>query len=171
MRHCAQDHQLGYHLTVVFRGPRFQSISLTHWCLSPHIARPARSWLTTTYPDAPSSGAITGLSYTGIFKGCPLKYRAFQSSPHAPSASRHSHQPTCGDEVVPFRAPLHRDFHPFAVDRVGYVTISPVSVSPNPRNILVGLSRTEYFNSERSTFAAPAQLRARGFGGGIASTG
>jgi len=100
--------------------------------LQTHIARPARSWLSKTNSNACSSWhAITGLSYTAICLGCPKQYQCFQVSPQHPDASRRPQQPTSGDNVVPSRAPHRRDFHPFVTIRVGCVTTSPVSVSPN----------------------------------------
>jgi len=127
---------LGYRLSFDFRGSRFQSISLTHTFTSLHITRPAKSWLDTSYPKAPfsSSGAVTGLSYSAILQACACKYLVrFQISPHHDSsASRHSQQPTCRDNVIPSRASHYLDLHQFNVNRVSIVTYAPVSVSPNP---------------------------------------
>ena len=52
------------------------------------MARPARSWLCASYPDATSTAAITGLSYTAISTGCPIEYQHFQVSPPRPDALR-----------------------------------------------------------------------------------
>ncbi len=106
-----------------------------------HIARSARSRPVTTYRNAPSSGAITGLSYTAILKGCPSKYQGFQLSPPPPDTSRCPQQPTSPAHVEPSQAPHVRDFHPFTVIRVRCVTTPPVSVSPNPMLSLGGLGR------------------------------
>ncbi len=119
-------------ITGGFRGARFQSHSLTRHKTSMHIARSARSRPVTTYRNAPSCGAITGLSYTAILKGCPSKYQGFQLSPQPPDTSRCPQQPTSPAHVRPLRAAHARDFHPFTVIRVRCVTTSPVSVSPNP---------------------------------------
>lgn len=106
-----------------------------------HIARSARSRPVTTYRNAPSCGAITGLSYTAILKGCPSKYQGFQLSPPPPDTSRCPQQPTSPAHVEPSQAPHVRDFHPFTVIRVRCVTTPPVSVSPNPMLSLGGLGR------------------------------
>ncbi len=90
-----------------------------------------KTWLCRTYPNATSPDAITCLSYTAIHSACAKWYRKIQFSPHFPSASRHSQQPTSQDKVIHFRAPLCRDFHPFTQHRVVTVTSDPVSVSPN----------------------------------------
>ena len=99
---------------------------------SMNITRSARSWLINTYPNAASRVAITGLSYTAIFKGCPSKYQVFQISPHTPNTSRCSQQPTNQDSVIPLRASHCVDSHHFTLDRVDLITKVPVSVSPNP---------------------------------------
>ena len=124
-----------------FSSPRFQSSLLTRHKTSMHIARSARSRPVTTYRNAPSCGAITGLSYTAILKGCPSKYQGFQLSPQPPDTSRCPQQPTCPAHVRPLRAAHARDFHPFTVIRVRRVTTPPVSVSPNPMLSLGGLGR------------------------------
>lgn len=157
MRHRAQDRQLGYRLTVAFRGPRFQSISLTHWRPSTRIARSTRSWLIASHPDAPSTGAITGLSYPTTWEGCPSQCFTLQISPQDPDASRRPQQPTCGVRVVPFPAPLGRDFHPFVTDRVSTVSSAPVSVSPNPSRIRVRIGSNEGV-SPPSALRLPRQL-------------
>jgi hypothetical protein len=114
------------------------------------MTRASRPWLHTPYPDAPSRGAITGLSYPGISGGCPPEYRAIQVSPHAPDASRRPHQPTCEDPVRPFRAAPGGDFHPFTTVRVAAVTGGPVSVSPNPGPIPArGLGRRGHCSPQR----------------------
>ena len=153
-------------ITGGFRGARFQSHSLTRHKTSMHIARSARSRPVTTYRNAPSSGAITGLSYPAILKGCPPKYQGFQLSPQPPDISRCPQQPTSSAHVRPLRAAHARDFHPFTVIRVRCVTTSPVSVSPNPSLLLGGLGRRGYFKPQRPTFVVPAQLRAYDFGSG-----
>jgi len=84
-----------------------------------------------SYSDAPSTGAITGLSYTAIFPGCPGKYQVVQLSPPTPDASRRPQQPTSRDLVIPFRAPPNVDFHRFGNTRVDRVATAPVSTSPN----------------------------------------
>lgn len=132
-RRCSPQSQLGYRLTVVFRGSRFQRPSLTHCVASTNMARDSLPRLCNTYPNAASAVAITGLSYTAICKGCPLQYRTLQISPQVPDASRRPQQPTSRGWVVPFRAPPSRDFHPFIHNRVRHVAMPPVSVSPNPR--------------------------------------
>lgn len=114
----------------VFRGPRFQSISLTHNDISTFTTRVTNSRLFVTYPNATSSAAITGLSYTAIFRACAQKYRMIQFSPHTPDTSRCPQQPTCQEQVLPFRAAPLVDFHHFIKNRVHTVTSAPVSVSP-----------------------------------------
>lgn len=57
-------------LSRAFRGPRFQSISLTHWLASPCMARLAKSRLAVAYPAASSSDAVTRLSYPGTHRAC-----------------------------------------------------------------------------------------------------
>lgn len=95
-----------------------------------------------SYSDAPSSGAITGLSYPAICPGCPEQYQVFQLSPRTPDASRHPQQPTSGDLVIPFRAPPNVDFHHFDNTRVYRVATAPVFTSPNlARNVRIGSNR------------------------------
>ncbi len=115
-----------------FRGPRFQSISLTHFQSSTIITRVSHPRLYTSYPDAPSSGAITGLSYTTIRKACALRYQVLQISPQTPDTSRCPQQPTCRVQVRRSLAAPDWDLHPFNLNRVGTVTCAPLSVSPNP---------------------------------------
>lgn len=132
---------------------------------SSRIARSARSWLVTSYPIASSTDAFTGLSYTAICGACAPQYRTIQISPHVPSASRHSQQPTCPDEVIPFPAPPHADLHRFTANRVYIVTYAPVSVSPNPtQSAARGLGRRRDLHPPAPFVAVPAQLRAYGFG-------
>lgn len=114
-----------------FLGVEIPKHLLTHGYSYKRIARPARSWLSKTYPDACSAHALTGLSCTAICSGCPTQYQHIQISPQCPDASRRPQQPTCRDCVVPSRAPHNRDFHPFVTVRGCHVTMSPVSVSPN----------------------------------------
>jgi len=133
-----------------FRGPRFQSSSLTEHGASLRIARLTKSRLTQSYPDASSADALTCLSYTAICLGCPRQYQRFQISPQRPDTSRCPQQPTGQDQVVPFPAPLNEDSHLFASNRVGHVAVVPVSVSPNHLRDWV----------ERG-IAAPSALRSR----------
>lgn len=98
------------------------------------MARDSLPRLCNTYPNAASTVAITGLSYAAICQGCPSQYRTLQISPQIPDTSPCPQQPTRRGGVVPFRAPLRRDFHPFIHNRVRHVAMPPVSVSPNPRN-------------------------------------
>ena len=159
-------------ITGGFRGARFQSHSLTRHKTSMHIARSARSRPVTTYRNAPSSGAITGLSYPAILKGCPSKYQGFQLSPQPPDTSRCPQQPTSSAHVRPLRAAHARDFHPFTVIRVRCVTTSPVSVSPNPSFFcLVDWVEGWNYTIQRPTYAAPALLEACGFGSGNKTNG
>lgn len=100
--------------TRAFGGPRFQSSSLTRGIQSSNIARASRSRLPSTDPDAPSRGAITRLSYAGTQDGCPSWCRRFQIAPQRPAPLLTPHQPTCRAGVIPFRASLRGDSHPFA---------------------------------------------------------
>lgn len=130
------------------------------------MARDSLPRLCHSYPNAASAVAITGLSYTAICQGFPSQYRTLQISPQVPDASRRPQQPTSRGWVVPFRAPPSRDFHPFIHNRVRHVAMPPVSVSPNPtQSGQVDWVEEGSCTPQRPASAAPAPLRARGFGG------
>lgn len=150
-------------LTILaFRGRDSKAPPLLIICLQ-HHSQTLKSWLVITYPNATSSDAITGLSFTAICKGCPSQYRRFQVSPQRPDTSRCPQQPTCREYVVPSQAPHIRDFHPFKINRDHVVTYVPVSVSPS-LTLLRGLGRTGEFHPRTPVVAVPAQLQAYGFG-------
>ena len=75
----------------VFSAPRFQSKSLTN--TSDH--RTSVIGLAHVPHDAPSAGAITGLSCTAILAACAPRYRVFQISPQTPDVFPRPQQPTC----------------------------------------------------------------------------
>lgn len=123
-------------------------------CLPPTSV--AATGLHFTYSDAPSSGAITGLSYTAICPGCPGQYQVIQLSPHTPDASRHPQQPTSGDLVIPSRAPPSVDFHHFDNTRVDRVATVPVSTSPNlARVVRIGSNEGISPSSARRSRTSP----------------
>ena len=79
----------------VFSAPRFQSKSLTN--TSDH--RTSVIGLAHVPHDAPSAGAITGLSCTAILAACAPRYRVFQISPQTPDVFPRPQQPTCVAQV------------------------------------------------------------------------
>jgi hypothetical protein len=54
--------------------------------------------------EAPSKGAITGLSCTAISAACAPEYRVLQISPQTPAVFRRPQQPTCVAHVRQFPA-------------------------------------------------------------------
>ena len=111
--------------------------------------------------------AVRRLSYTGVCPGCPTQYQTFQISPHAPSTSRCSHQPTSEVCVAPSRAPHSQDFHLFVTDRVGHVAMPPVSVSPDlnkcTERTIQPIGSNGVFQLRAPVAAVPAPLRAYGY--------
>ena len=104
----------------VFRGPRFQSASLTvmnssSFSHSPHWR--GEHWHHPTYPTAASWVAVTGLSYPAIPQGCPCRYRPFQVSPYG---LKKVSLPACSP-------PVGTEWHPLEHPSVGIFTPSPAA--------------------------------------------
>lgn len=137
-------------------------------------ARPARSRLWLTYPDAPSAGALTGLSYAAICPACARQYQGLQISPRPPAASRPPQQPTCRDQVVQLLAPPGADLHHFSIDRVcpGYPgsrfrvaltsteigskgEITPPSAHRHRASPITGTRRQRYLSPRLATWETP----------------
>jgi hypothetical protein len=114
-----------------FGRARFQSLFLTHRPTSPHMNRPSRSWLKHTYHNAPLLGAITGLSYTSIW---PFPASTSVSSFHLNALLPRDNlrSPPVRLELNPYGTSLKSDFHRFLWNRVSHITMTPVSLSPNP---------------------------------------
>lgn len=99
------------------------------------------------------------------------------NDPGFPSRSRcsfpHRVQPTCQAQVVPFRAPLDGDLHPFRCDRISLVSVlrtSPIVPCPRrPFSTSIDLAEAWIGSKQPLQVAAPvaagrAQLRASGYG-------
>lgn len=84
----------------------------------------------------------------------------FGSQAHSPRGE--CVQPTSRAQVVPLPAPPGRVCPAFASRRVCLVTQTPVSVSPN---FVSGLGRRRVVSPPAPVAAAPARLKARGYGG------
>lgn len=138
----------------VFGGPRFQSISLTQKQTSSFTTRCTTSWLDKTDPNATSSDAITGLSYTAICKGCPSQYRVFQFSPHTPDTSRCPQQPTSQDDVLPFQAARRGDFN-------APLQQKQESACHHAFRFRVAQTRVSFSDWVERSIAAPSALRSR----------
>lgn len=118
---------------------------------------------TGTWPhhDASSGDALTRLSYTGTQRSCLRWCRCVQASPPHPAVFPRPHQPTCVVQVIPFRAPLGRDSHPFAIDRVAHIAVVPVSAPPNLHGSWIGSKET--LQSPAPVASGRAPLRASGY--------
>ena len=130
------------------------------------MARDSLPRLIATYRTATSTEAVTRLSYAETQRACAHWCRSRQISPCDPVASRQPHQPTCPGWVRPSQAAPSVDLHHFTTNRVSTVTSAPVSVSPNPtQSGQVDWVEEGSCTPQRPASAAPAPLRARGFGG------
>lgn len=170
------DRRPGLHLTPAVAGFSAARDSKAARLLAPSfnmMARPARSWLCASYPDATSTAAITRLSYTAISTGCPIEYQRFQVSPPRPDALRTpsaAHEQglrsTVSSSPQPGFSPVRNkqgwSCHHEARFRVA---------QPRPFGRPVDWVEPGDFTPERPTFAVPARLGAHGFGSGSPTVG
>ncbi len=92
------------------------------------------------YPEASSSDAFRGLSYTAIHSACAEWYQVIRISPHTLNNVSIEMQPTSQAKVVPFRAPLLQDFHLFIMHRVTSVSLHNYV---NPHQSRVRVAQTQ----------------------------
>lgn len=126
---------------VGFRGPEIPKqlpYSRQHFQLQPLINFCDEHWLHFTNPDASSSDALTGLSYTAIQSTFVYWYRSVRISPPELTAVSHrACSPPAGDKFDGLPPPLPGIRTPSHVDRVPPVSaciripLWPISVSPN----------------------------------------
>ena len=121
--------RLVFRLSLDLGGARFQSLSLTHRTTSQHMNRLSQSWLKHTDRNAPLLGAITGLSYPAIWS-FPTSTSISSLHLNALLPRDNLSSPPVRLELNPYGTSLKSDFHRFLMNRVSYVTITPVSLSP-----------------------------------------
>lgn len=116
----------GFHRPEI---PKQLSYSIDGFQLQPPTHYRGRHWRHFTYPDAASSVAITGLSYTTIQSACAPWYRLVQiSPPRLTAVSRCACSPPAGGKSDGLPPPLSRIFTSSHVDRVPLV--SALNASP-----------------------------------------
>lgn len=158
-------------------------LRITGWLRLPSRFRGLKVPETLPYPCDPSSPTDTpphhaihkaaSAAYSYVLELsrdpgqlAPARCRVIQVSPHTPAASPRPHQPTRVAHVRPFRAGRGRDSHPLSrLHRSrGHCLPRAVSSSPNPPPS-TGVDWVEGgIAPPAPVVAAPAPLRARGFG-------